>query len=136
MKPYPKVYLAAQYRMKEELNDYANWLEDIGVEVTSSWLNEEEDANVQLADLSIGKKIEYAQRDLDDIDRSDAIILFTVEPTVCTFRGGRMHEFGYAAAKGKMLIICGPRENIFHYFPDIFQFDNFNQILDWYMGRD
>jgi hypothetical protein len=30
-----------------------------------------------------------------------------------------MHEFGYAMGRGKKLFVCGPRENIFHYLPNV-----------------
>lgn len=63
-----------------------------------------------------------------DVDGADVLVLFTVKPTRATKRGGRHVEFGIAYALGKTLVVCGPRENIFHYMDGVQQFDDFDAV--------
>ena len=36
---------------------------------------------------------------------------------------------GLALALGKPVLICGPRENIFHFLPEVRQFDSFEGVF-------
>ena len=75
-----------------------------------------------------------AEEDLFDIDQSDALLLLTQhEPHVA---GGRHVEAGYALARGKRLYILGPRENIFYHLPQVWQFSDWNQLLNVLDERD
>lgn len=130
-----KVYLAAQYGWRDTLKWYAKQLAALGVEVTSTWLNERKDPKSELTELNTRFLKDHAIVDVVDIKRADAIVLFTVKPTDTTKRGGRHVEFGIAYALGKELIICGPYENIFHYLPEVKQFDNFGDVLEYFAGE-
>ena len=112
-------YLAAQYSWRDDLKEYAGKIEALGIEVTSSWLYERKEPQSELTELTPRFLRDHALIDIKDIDRADLIILFTVPPITPTKRGGRHVEFGYALGRGKTLIICGPRENIFHYLPNV-----------------
>lgn len=103
-----KVYLAARYSRKEEMSERAKELENLGISVTSRWLHEPASAN------GLGSE-EAAQQDIEDIDTSDLVVLFTESPEEAYVRGGRHFESGYAFGKGKPLITCGPIENTFHH---------------------
>jgi len=41
-----------------------------------------------------------------------------------------MHEAGFAMGLGKTLMICGPRENIFHYLDEVHKFDTWEQLKE------
>jgi len=109
-----KVYLAARYSSKAQMEVYAQKLEKIGIEVTSRWLEEPHASDAEISD---DLKTQYALMDLEDVERADVLIFFSVEPTTPTPRGGRHVEFGYALALGVHIIVVGPKENIFHHVP-------------------
>jgi nucleoside 2-deoxyribosyltransferase len=113
------VYLAAGFSRKDEIAEKSKELRLLGVQVTSTWPWEEVPANCTLADCSDTYHQDNAARDIAEINAADSIILFTQDPTKPFCRGGRMHEFGYAHARGKRLVVVGPRENIFHYLPTV-----------------
>lgn len=116
-----RVYLAAQYHMKAQIAARTADLRGLGIEVVSTWHEEPDDPNVSLNDVNGETLREYAARDLREICECDALVLHTVDPDEKTRRGGRHYESGYAAALGKIVVIVGPRENIFHHLiaPDL-----------------
>jgi nucleoside 2-deoxyribosyltransferase len=124
-----KFYLAAAFNRKNEIAEKTKELQALGHVVTSTWPWEDSKPEATLADIdeeSLIRKIAY--KDLREIREADAVILFTQEPTEPMLRGGRMHEFGYAHALGKTLIVCGPRENIFHYIDKVWVYDNWQSL--------
>lgn len=115
-----KVYLAAPFSQKETIHQYAQQLRLTGIEVTSRWLEEEASANSTLKDVDDEYLRKHAAIDIEDIDTADVVCLFTVSPTTPIVRGGRHFESGYAFGTGKFIITIGPKENIFHYLPTVF----------------
>jgi nucleoside 2-deoxyribosyltransferase len=114
-----KIYLAAQYHRKDEIAIYAQMLREAGLEVVSTWTDEKYSPTVQLSEVTDGDLREIAERDFNEVLRSDVVILFTVSDQEWTRRNGRMVEFGVGLARDKRMIACGPRENIFHYLNDV-----------------
>ena len=103
-----KLYIAATFEAKDAMRIFADKLTAQGYEITASWLYRDEPMSP--GNLPVpGACIPYAQRDLQDIDASDALLLFSGPSP----RGGKWVEFGYALAKGKQLFVCGPQSNIF-----------------------
>lgn len=125
-----KVYLAGRYSQKEEIKRKAKELEQLGIEVTSSWLEEPHSPQIGLKELREEDARLYAQQDIADIYRADLVILFTVDPETPTVRGGRHFESGFAEGAGRQLVICGPRENVFHYLPYVRQYATWAEILN------
>ena len=119
-----RVYLAARYSKKKELREYAKQLRKAGITCTSSWLREKADDGT-LSRFDDAYLTQCAERDFRDIYDSHTLVLFTVPETEPTRRGGRHVEFGMAYGLKLDVIICGPRENIFHYMRGIQQFDTF-----------
>ena len=105
-----KVYLAALFSRRAEMETYANKIAENGHEITARWVYGGEDG------LS---RTEIALMDIEDVDRADAIISFTHPRGTMTTGGGRHVEFGYALAKGKKLIVIGAYENVFHHMPNV-----------------
>lgn len=130
-----KFYLAAGFSRKDEIADKTKQLTDIGVGVTSSWPWEDAAPNSTLADVGYTHLLVNGAKDIAEIEAADGVILFTQDPRTPFVRGGRMHEFGYAHGKGKRLIVCGPRENIFHYLPLVEVFDTFEDLKDGLRGE-
>jgi hypothetical protein len=115
-----KVYLAAAFHRKDEMKAISLLLKELGVIVTSRWLDEEP--------LPAGKAAQArflrntAQMDADDVKAADTLIRFsddlstsTVPSSWCT--ASRMEETGMATAWGKQIIIVGGKQSLFDRFP-------------------
>lgn len=126
-----KIYLAARYSRREELNGYRKQLESVGHVVTSTWLNGthtqiHEGQSLRGAD----ERARFALEDLADIKKSDWVISFTEAPDAKSSRGGRHVEFGLARAFSKMCTVVGYRENVFHHLPGVILFDTFEGCFE------
>lgn len=115
-----KVYLAASYVKRVLIQYFAELLELDGHTTTSEWVS-------GIHEHTPWTEATYSRHDLECIDSCDLFMGFT-EPIATPAeykRGGRHVEFGYALAKGKRLVIVGPRENAFYYLPRVEQYDTF-----------
>ena len=110
-----QIYLAGQYKQKDELMAVAAKLRAKGFTVVARWLDEPHAASITLAEISDERLEQYAKIDLEDIDDCDEFIFFSLSPETLSVRGGRHVEFGYALAKKKYIAVIGPKENVFHY---------------------
>jgi nucleoside 2-deoxyribosyltransferase len=116
-----KVYLAALFSQRPEMEEVADRLKDAGMEITARWVygGEEGLTREQIAVL-----------DLEDVDKADVVISFTHPRGTPTSGGGRHVEFGYGLAKGKKLILIGHRENVFHDYPGVEVFPTVDAWLE------
>lgn len=113
-------YLAARYSRRAELNDYRRRLEREGVTVTSRWLTGEHEWSGTPDDaIPVAEQGRFAQEDLDDIDRSDVLILFADPPDGYGTRGGAQFEAGYALSQGIELVVVSHRQHVFCCLPDV-----------------
>ena len=119
------IYLAATYTRLTEMQEYARRLRAAGHSILSRWIYGGHETHDIAGDT---EKARFAREDLEDLDRADAVLIFT-EFTGALSSGGRHVEFGYALAKGKRAIIVGERENLFHYAPGAEQVENFEEAL-------
>jgi nucleoside 2-deoxyribosyltransferase len=110
-----RVYLAGAWGRREEILRVANRLREVGVDITSNWLTEEEG-------MQSGSKEKFLRErayiDLQDVDRADALVRFADVPRTrqvprALISGARMFEMGYAKAKGKTLIVVGGKQHVF-----------------------
>lgn len=124
-----KAYLASQYARRDELRTYAKLLADVGIEVTSRWLEEDAPLKSQMGDHTTEFYQYTANIDLEDIDAAEAIIFFSEDPLVGIPRGGRHFEDGYAYGTGKLMYTIGPKENVFHYLPFRQHFDSLADFI-------
>lgn len=127
-----KIYLAARYSRREELNGYKRDLEQRGHEVTSRWLlgsHQIDDAGLSDEAHQVERQ-RFAQEDWEDLQAADVVISFTEAPRSSSSRGGRHVEFGAALALGKICVVVGPRENVFHCLPQVTVVDRWYQILE------
>lgn len=129
------VYLAAQFARKEEIAEKGRELAQYGIIITSQWTGELLAPTASLHDNTDDLNVEISNVDVLDIDAADVVVLFTEDPTVGIKRGGRHFESGYAFGCGKELITVGPRENIFHFHPDIMNFREWKQAKNYLLSR-
>ncbi len=136
-----KFYLAARYIRIDEINKYAADLRAIGHTVDCRWLNGSHQLHPGADKIDSApsdnentpiEAMPFAEDDIEDIIKSDVLILFTEKPFSDKGRGGRHTEFGYAIGLGKTVCIVGPRENVFHCLPQIQQFENWKQCLNYW----
>lgn len=115
-----KVYLAALYSRRAEMEGYANTLKSKGFEITARWVfgGEEGLTREQIALL-----------DIEDVDKAEIVLSFTHPRGTQTSGGGRHVEFGYAYAKGKQIHIIGEQENVFHHLPNVGVYDSIDGWL-------
>lgn len=135
----PSIYLCGRYARRDELNGYRRELEARGFVVTSRWLDEK-GPDIMLHRDQYGDRMAHdAAVDLADIMAADLIVQFSDEPVeVSPFpnaaRGGRHFELGFAFATGLHCLVCGPRENIFHYEPRISVVESWPEAMVWIEG--
>jgi nucleoside 2-deoxyribosyltransferase len=114
------LYLAARCGRQEELREYAEKLKSIGVNVTARWLYLEGELSQEEA--------EDAEMDIEDIDNSDILVLFTDPMGSSNQGGGRYFELGYAYAMGKECIYVGESEILFLLLDDITRCETVNDL--------
>jgi nucleoside 2-deoxyribosyltransferase len=126
-----RVYLAAAWGRREEILRVANRLRDVGVEITSNWLTEEDG-------MQSGSKEKFLRErayiDLQDVDRADALVRFADVPRTrkvprALISGARMFEMGYAKAKGKTLIVVGGKQHVFDRLAEVIHVKNADALV-------
>lgn len=131
-----RVYLAARYSRRDELNGYRKTLEALGYVVTSRWLDGGhqlggDGLSVQAADT---ERQRFALEDWQDVMTAELVVSFTEEPRKTNGRGGRHVEFGAAYASGKWCVVIGPRENVFHHLPKVACYASWDEFSADYLG--
>jgi len=121
-----KVYLAARYSRHQEMLQYAAELERLHLEVTSRWINGSHEGPPA---MSVLERSRLAQEDWEDMRAADIVISFTEPPRSDASRGGRHVEFGAALALGKMCVVIGHRENVFHCLPTVVFWETWEEAL-------
>lgn len=101
-----RVYIAAPWPLQRQADTVRHYLEALdGVVVTARWL----DLPAFAPDSEDGARL-----CLEDIDRSDVVLLINPPEWAERGTGGRHFECGYALAKGKRIVIWGVWSNTFH----------------------
>lgn len=120
-----KIYIAAaSYRQREARNAYRK-LQRRGFDVNSSWVFKKSLGAIETFSYE-------ARRDLEQVAEADVVVTFTENPKKSKYTtGGRHVECGYALAKGKELLVVGPKENVFHYLPEVKQFDTLGEVIEY-----
>lgn len=117
---HKKIYIAGMFGRQKEFQVHRDKLINLGYTVTSTWL--EENFADPLKDVESSRQA--ALLDLKDISKSNVFLVFTEHSNIGYYTGGRHVEFGYALALGLIIILCGPRENVF------FHHERVNQVND------
>jgi hypothetical protein len=140
-----RVYLAARYSRRVELCGYREELSEVGIAVTSNWLDgprqraiagkvlgERDEAIIEAGGGAL-EAIELrrlcAVQDTADVAAADTFVTFTEPPDASASRGGRHVEFGLALATHKRIVVIGPVENVFHALTEVERFDTWDDAL-------
>ena len=135
-----KVYLAAKYDRRDEMREHRERLKEVGIAVTSRWLDEQGSLDGNMDDKDEEFYIETANVDLEDVCAANCLIFFAEDPRVGVRRGGRHVEFGYAYALGKPVHVIGCKENVFHYLEGVYHYSSLDEFIkeyreDFYLGE-
>lgn len=124
-----RIYLASRYSRITEMRNYTAQLAEIGHEVTSRWVHRAyQIVTDEYKDDLHHLEARCAEEDLEDLRAAECIICFSEPPRSTTSRGGRHVEFGAAVAWGTRLILVGPRENVFHYVPQVEVYETWEEL--------
>jgi nucleoside 2-deoxyribosyltransferase len=127
-----KIYLAARYDRRNEMEEYAFELESrLKQKVVSTWHCLLVEPNIELEKHS-NKMKQAAERDLEDLNKADCLILFSDERGSKNNGGGKDFEAGYAYGKGLEIISIGPYENVFHFLEDVERYETFEHYVSVY----
>lgn len=125
-------YLAARFGRRDELKQHRELLRSNGHEVNARWLDLETDMTAPTSTEE--KRINDAIMDAEDVSKCDGVLSFTEDPDnpniVGRGRGGRHVEFGMALALNKRVVVIGPKENIFHWLPNVEVYEDLETFLD------
>lgn len=124
-----RVYLAARYSRREELQGYAQAIAEAGVGTAElAWLREEHDWDGTDTPEGLAQAQKFAVDDLQDLVAAHAIVVWSEEPGQCR-RGGRHVEFGIALGMNKHVVVVGPLENVFYSLPSVARFGTWEEAL-------
>jgi len=124
-----KIYLAADYARKEEMQGVRDVLSALGHIITSQWIDRPSAIRafgIGGARIDLKVCMEITNSNICDLRDADMVLLFTSGELS---RGGRHTEFGMALAWKKSICIIGPREHSFHSLPYIRQYDSWPMFL-------
>ena len=129
-----KVYLASPYSWRATMLVVADRLQAIGWEVTSRWLHGHHEYGDDLSAYPRDVVMRYAREDLEDVMRSDALVLFNTSKG--SNSGGRHVELGVALSRGIPVLLVGEQTNPFCWMADAVLHESYNpktidSIGDW-----
>lgn len=127
-----RIYLASRFSRRDELREYATRLDAAGHSITSRWRYGPDKPYEQTSQIDA---LAHALRDEEDIMRADCVISFTEPRNEGYSSGGRHVEFGIARAAGKINILVGPDENVFHQLAH-YTVDTFDEVLELFTAPD
>jgi hypothetical protein len=120
-----KIYIAGRYNLLNELKLESQKYIDAGHSITSRWLDNQEEGKSWDA---------VADMDIQDVHSADACVLYTEPYGTPVSGGGRHVEFGYALGAGKIVVVVGPHENIFHWHPSVVVFPKTEYAIKYLNG--
>jgi hypothetical protein len=130
-----KIYLANFFSKKDEMRRCREELQKMGIVVTSRWLDESVAPKSAIGDVSDKLNCINAMNDVQDVMDADVLLFFTsgpkdlrTLPVKSLARGGRHVEFGMGIVAKKRLILCGQRENVFHFLPEVEQYNTWAEV--------
>lgn len=130
-----KVYLAASFSRQKEMRIVAARLADVGVEITSRWLFENQ--GMKHGNARRKFMMRCALTDLEDIRSCDVFVRFTDDLTPMMVpshlaTGARMGETMYAYSLGKPVIIVGGHQNVFDFLPSFTHIKDTDALIQYF----
>jgi hypothetical protein len=119
-----KVYLASRHEDRPDIIKVRKELIKRGIHVTSRWLLEGGVLKTNVVENEREGSLHVQTNDIEDINESDIVIVFSPKKAFRNSTGGRHVEFGYTlglihSGSPKTLILVGYRENVFHWNPRV-----------------
>ena len=121
-----KIYICARFGRQEEAQAVADELRARGHEVTSTWLVQTDE---EMGDYNDDLLTFFAEKDLDEIEKSNALLYLSEKSDNRWGRGGRHVEFGYALGLEKIIYVVGPQENVFHWKAGVNHWDEYEEFF-------
>jgi hypothetical protein len=139
-----KVYIASNFADKDRVKARGEELAALGIECTSRWASESAPHNCKITDKPAQYMRETAVFDIADILQSDVVVLTVPTPEQLMnltphqmSRGGRTFESGLqyglmlaAYSNRRMLIVMGPKENVFHFLDGTDEAKNYPVVIN------
>lgn len=113
-----RVYLASHFSRKHEVRKAVADLEEMGIEVCSTWHREKFASNSVLHPRHSRTWKKNALNDEGELLDCTHFVLFSMGPRKKFSRGSHCWENGFAQATGATCVVVGERQLIFHYLPD------------------
>jgi nucleoside 2-deoxyribosyltransferase len=101
-----KIYLAAPSECQDDMRHLRDVLVGLGHTITADWLDED--------NLRGPLTYQMANRDIQNIHNSDAVIVYNPKEFHNAGTGGRHSELAFAIAANKMVILFGEPSQVFH----------------------
>lgn len=117
-----KVYIAGRFEDKQKISEIKRELEAAEIEVGSDWIS-------MNAAVSDEERSRFAEIDLRQVRECDILVLFKPVDSHRDTSGGHHVETGYALALGKPVFLIGSAENIFHFHPNVREFDSVQSAI-------
>lgn len=110
-----KVYLASRWEDRDEIIQYRNYLiKAANIESTGRWLSSGHPRLKRKVARDYDTGYVVQSRDVEDIMRSDVVVVFSPLKAHGNGTGGRHVECGIAIGTNKPIFLVGVRENVFH----------------------
>lgn len=117
-----RIYVAHNFAARSWLPKVVAQIEQLGHFCTSTWIFDD-------AHSKTGQQVDSAQVDINDINRSDAFVLFVDQDGPKPGKG-KYFELGYAYAQGLRLFLVGEdRGCVFYHLPGIQQVRDLSELL-------
>ena len=123
-----KVYLAARYGAKDDVEKLANTLRSNDIEVVSTWHSKNKKATPYNKITSRDMRKE-ALDDYADLTKADTIVACEIFGDGGS-RGARHCEFGYGLGMEYTLVVYGERWQCFHYMPEVYIVKTERQLIN------
>lgn len=107
--PKPWIYVAARHEDREQAMELAEGLVEEGAVVCSRWIWKKGEEPTKGSERRL-----LAQQDLQDLSLAHALVFYNPARSHNTGSGGCHTEVGYALALGKVVVVVGGMENVFH----------------------
>ena len=120
-----KVYVSASFPRAGEARDLGRKLAKLGYEVISDWYDQPNGYELDGAERVV-HLAQCSKRDYNQLTSADHLVQLTGDDGS---NGGRHAEFGIAMSNCDRLILIGPRESVFHYDPDVDQYDSVDSFM-------
>jgi hypothetical protein len=76
-----------------------------------------------------------AEKDIEEIQDANLMVLFSQSDTAPTYRNGRLVEFGVALSVGMTVFVVGPAENIFFHCDGVHLYPTKEDVLQALLKR-